>query len=116
MSQSDFDLDKLIKLCGMFGSEFEGERANAAMMADKMLKKTGIKWENLLKAGDFSSTQSHDYADELSDREKVRYIYENGEAFLTEWEENFIESVIKRTYFSHKQSEIIDRIYEKCIA
>jgi hypothetical protein len=34
-------------LCGMFGSEFDGERAAAASLADKAVKALGKTWETL---------------------------------------------------------------------
>ena len=37
---SDFT-DRLAKLCGRFGSDFDGERANAAKLADAMACTTG---------------------------------------------------------------------------
>ena len=37
-------VDRLIKLCGMFGSEYEGERANAAALVHRT-------WGNALLGG-----------------------------------------------------------------
>ena len=34
--------DRLAKLCGMFGSAHDGERANAARLADELIKSAGV--------------------------------------------------------------------------
>jgi hypothetical protein len=44
------DLDKLTKLCGLFSSDFEGERANAAALADRLLRSHGLRWVDVLSA------------------------------------------------------------------
>lgn len=38
---------KLVKLCGMFGSDHEGERATAARLADQMVRGAGLTWESV---------------------------------------------------------------------
>ena len=43
------DLDSLRKLCGMFGSAHDGEIANAARMADRMLREAGLGWGDVLQ-------------------------------------------------------------------
>ena len=42
------DARKLAKLCGMFGSAHDGERANAAAAADKLLRSHGMTWPIIL--------------------------------------------------------------------
>ena len=42
------DRDRLVKLCGMFGSDHPGERANAAAAADKMIRDAGMRWPEVL--------------------------------------------------------------------
>ena len=43
------DLERLRKLCGMFGSAHDGEAANAARMADRMLREAGLAWGDVLQ-------------------------------------------------------------------
>lgn len=43
------DLDRLAKLLGMLGSEHEGERASAALMADKLVRERGLTWPQVLQ-------------------------------------------------------------------
>ncbi|HEU0218947.1 MAG TPA: hypothetical protein VFQ90_19985 [Stellaceae bacterium] len=42
------DLDRLTKLCGMFSSHHPGEIANAAAMADRLLREHGLRWTDVL--------------------------------------------------------------------
>jgi hypothetical protein len=44
------ELDRLCKICGLFSSGFSGERANAAAMADRMLRERGLQWCDVLGA------------------------------------------------------------------
>jgi hypothetical protein len=41
------ETDRLAKICGMFGSEFDGERSAAATMADRLIKSANLTWQNL---------------------------------------------------------------------
>jgi hypothetical protein len=36
--------DRLIAICGMLGSAFDGERASAALLATRLLKEKGLGW------------------------------------------------------------------------
>jgi len=42
-----FDLDRFRKLCGMLGSEHEGERHAAALKATQMLRDAGYTWQDV---------------------------------------------------------------------
>jgi hypothetical protein len=39
---------KLAKICGMFGSAHEGERAAAAALADRMVRELGLRWADVV--------------------------------------------------------------------
>ena len=41
---------RLVKLLGMCGSAFEGERANAAALADQFLRQRGLTWREVIVA------------------------------------------------------------------
>jgi hypothetical protein len=41
---------RLTKLAGMFGSAFDGERANAARMADELVRSSGLTWHDVIAA------------------------------------------------------------------
>lgn len=40
---------RLVKVCGMFGSAHDGERASAALLADRMVREAMLTWETLLR-------------------------------------------------------------------
>ena len=40
--------DLLVKLCGMLGSDFDGERAVAALKVTTMLRQVGWSWDDIL--------------------------------------------------------------------
>ena len=42
------DRQRLCQILGLLGSAFDGERASAAAMADKMLREHGLTWEHIL--------------------------------------------------------------------
>ena len=48
MTGALLDRERLVKLCGMFGSDHPGERANAAAAADKMIRDAGMRWPEVL--------------------------------------------------------------------
>jgi hypothetical protein len=41
--------DHLAKLCGMFGSDQDGERAAAASLADQHIKRLGLSWPEVIR-------------------------------------------------------------------
>jgi hypothetical protein len=42
-------VERLAKLCGMFGSAHDGERASAAAMADKLVRSLGLSWGEIIQ-------------------------------------------------------------------
>jgi hypothetical protein len=45
----ELDLVRLRKLCGMFSSAHDGEIANAARMADRLVRAAGLAWDDVLR-------------------------------------------------------------------
>jgi len=41
--------ERLAQLCGMFGSAHEGERANAAALADRLVRQSGLTWHDVIR-------------------------------------------------------------------
>jgi hypothetical protein len=39
---------RLVKIVGMFGSSFDGERANAARLADTLVRQLGLTWSDVI--------------------------------------------------------------------
>ena len=79
------DTSKLAKLCGMFSSNHMGERANAAAMADKIVRSAGLTWDQL-----FSKPPQ---AAKPSSLEEVFEFIHDRKHQLSEWEYSFVGSV-----------------------
>ena len=47
----------LAKLCGMLGSDHAGERANAALLADRLVRANGLTWPDLIHVPQHSAGQ-----------------------------------------------------------
>jgi hypothetical protein len=45
---ADADRDRLTRLLGMLGSDFDGEVANAGRLADKLVRSAGLTWGAVL--------------------------------------------------------------------
>jgi hypothetical protein len=45
---ADVDRDRLTRLLGMLGSDFDGEVANAGRLADKLVRSAGLTWHDVL--------------------------------------------------------------------
>jgi hypothetical protein len=43
-------VDRLAKVCGLLGSDHDGERASAAFQATKLLRSAGITWREFVEA------------------------------------------------------------------
>lgn len=41
---------RLVRLLGLLGSAFDGERANAAAMADRLVREAGLTWDQVIAA------------------------------------------------------------------
>lgn len=95
------DINRFIQVCGMLGSDHEGERAAAAFQATKMLRSAGLTWEELLRyvaerqneasAADASGKTTRDNGWRACDivRECARH-YDD----LSEWQKKFVGGTI----------------------
>jgi hypothetical protein len=54
---------KLARICGMFGSAHDGERANAAAAADKLVRDHGLTWTVLFGVERSADTSNLSVAD-----------------------------------------------------
>lgn len=99
---------RLIRICGIFGSSFDGERANAARMADELIRAHGLTWADVLQA----PRPLH----RGTDREAAIRCLACPQV-LSDWETNFLRSLLgRRRGLTRKQSKILDEIYEKVSA
>jgi len=96
---NEADRTRLIRLLGMLGSDFDGERANAGAMANRLVRERGLTWDKVIPFqvnGAQQQQHTHQppppppplrsWSDVISDcRAHPNYI--------TQWEEEFLDSM-----------------------
>jgi hypothetical protein len=110
MTAASLDRARLAKLCGMFGSDHAGERANAAAAADKLIREAGLRWPDVLLPA----------LPPLPHGRNVRtvpaaaaFVLDHADS-LTEWERDFARSIKRLKYPpSAKQIEVLERLVDK---
>jgi hypothetical protein len=138
MSANGLDRERLVKLLGMLGSNYDGERANAGRMASDMVRGADLTWPQILSPDTFGGSllaNANSRIAALSQenvrlREEIERLkqeaprkpftiecYREIEGFLdhaeylTEWEHSFLESLLERcSPVSEKQTAVIERI------
>jgi hypothetical protein len=94
--------DKLAKVCGLFGSAHDGERAAAAAKADKLIKERGLSWSDLL-----ASTPA------LSSDAMIAYAIRHGDDVLSCWEWGFLHGIRGRQYLTERQLTKLGHVFAK---
>lgn len=97
--------DRLAKLCGMFGSDHDGERASAAAMADKLVRALGLTWSEIIT--------SRPQITATAIEEQIDFALFNGDEVLNAWEEGFLRGIRGREYFTQKQLAKLSDIVAK---
>lgn len=117
---------RLVQFCGMLGSDHDGERANAARMADRLIREAGLTWENVIavppamrqeapkrpapppewSASEFRTPGMQRMAE-------VETILRQHRPLLTQWEVDFLGSIASRGHLTLKQLEVLERIRAK---
>jgi hypothetical protein len=92
--------NKLARICGMFGSEHDGERASAALKADQLVRGAGLRWNDIIP-----SLPSPESLPEL-----CGWLLAHREA-LNDWEFAFVSTI--RAPLSVKQKNKLDQIAAK---
>jgi hypothetical protein len=114
------DLDRLSKLCGLFSSDFEGERANAAGLADRYLRDRGWRWSDVIHAPTLPPPGAGNDDDRLASwpggwRAAARFCVGNSRA-LTAWERDFCVNLLGYVGAATvKQCAILRRVLEKVL-
>lgn len=104
MSLDRVAADKLVKICRLFSSDKLGERAAAAAMADALLRKLELTWDELINRASEPST------DELIDQAL------EAANSLTEWERKFLAGVRRLPTLTEKQLAALHAIVAKISA
>lgn len=97
--------DRLQKLAGMLGSAFDGERANAAAAATRLLEQHGTTWREILAP----ETPRPRAPVPTGWRAVVADLVLFPER-LSDWEQVFLRGLSRFPRLSPKQQVILDRI------
>lgn len=129
MLQPDYRA-KLVKLLGMLGSDHDGERAAAALLADQHRRKCGLTWGEILipapapealkperprKARKPRKAKATKPAPpEPSWRDMAAVVAESGLA--TQWERNFASGLLEKWNgpLTEKQAKCLEKLFAKC--
>ena len=79
---------KLAKICGLFSSNHDGERAAAAWQADRIVRAAGLTWLELLVNDQHAQPQTY--------HTSPRDILTRYSADLTVWERTFLDGIARR--------------------
>jgi hypothetical protein len=94
-------ITRLVRLCGMFGSDHIGERANAAAMADHLVRQMGLTWPDVL-------------ADVPEDWQAMAKVCRNNAHLFNTTERRFISTIsTQRWQPSDKQLRWLTSLYER---
>ncbi len=89
----------VVKLCGLFSSSHDGERASAAAKADAIIRQHGLAWSDVIRPA-----PSHEAM--------IRICIDNNDT-LTDWEREFLRGIAGQAALSEKQQAVLDRLYQK---
>jgi hypothetical protein len=108
MSADTLDRERLVKLCGMFGSAHIGERANAAAAADRLVRRAGLRWSEIIVIALPTIGRAGAIADQID------FVVGCPDA-LNEWERSFAFSLARRRRpLTEKQLAILQELVTKC--
>ena len=108
MSAHTFDRERLVKLCGMFGSDHAGERENAAAAADKLVRQAGLQWTDIIRP-------ALPLPDNDTIADRIGFVLGFLDA-LNDWERCFVVSLARRRRpLTEKQLTILCELVEKCL-
>jgi hypothetical protein len=112
---------RLARLLGMVGSDHDGEALNAARLADRMVRESGITWQDVLISPPVASAQPQ----ASSTNDPLRQFETVFDAvnfalmlapMLTAWEMNFLRSLPSFRRVSEKQLAVLRRLIARAIA
>jgi hypothetical protein len=119
-------LEKLKRVCGLLGSEFDGERANAAAAATRILHDHKLTWAEFIenagrpkpapeakpKPEGKAKPQEKSSNDEFPFYEACVYCLRHA-GLLSDWETKFLNDIKYRTRLTEKQRAVAQRLAAK---
>ena len=112
------DADRLVKILGLLGSSFDGERAAAALKASQFLRERNLTWPDIIRPAlpppDAPPRHEPPYRPSPSWRQTVDLCMCDA-TLLTNWEFRFLLSIQHRSRLTPKQKSVLDQIAEKVL-
>jgi hypothetical protein len=106
----------LARLLGMMGSDHDGEALNAARMADRLVRKHGVTWLEVITTPVLPPLSTADpLAQFTSCAEACRFTLARAPT-LTQWECKFPRNVAGFSKLSLKQLDTLRRLVTRAIA
>ncbi len=103
--------NRLVGILGRLGSEFDGERAAAGLLATRLLKQIGVAWDEIIAA----PAVAHEAATPLNWRSEVSAASRSMD-MLTPWEREFLTGLAQQGRITQRQRRQLDRITLKVAA
>jgi hypothetical protein len=100
---------KLVAILGRLGSDFDGERAAAGLLASRMLKTIGASWDDVVRSdqGGPAGRTNRPSPSWAPPWHSDVALCQRHEGWLRPWERGFIASVAARQRLSRKQLAIL---------
>ena len=98
---------KLARICGLFGSDHAGERAAAALVADRLVRDLGLTWPEVITAARMYPPPPDAESEQL-----IRFALDRA-ALLNDWEREFLTSIQGRWHLTEKQARQLNDIVAK---
>lgn len=106
---AETDRDKLTRLLGMLGSDFDGEVANAGRLADRLVRNAGLTWRDII--GSSPPPDQDHHGDPLrGDWRAMAAACTRFPHQLNSWEAKFLSGLHRFPRLSAKQNAILVRI------
>ncbi len=110
---------KLVKICGMLGSDHDGERASAAKLADDMLRALGLTWDAVIAPKSLQAPKPAENpfrakaeAERMTWRTKAAVVATSSR--VSAWERDFAKDLLDWTgSLSDRQQACLDKAYAK---
>ena len=103
---------KLARICGMFGSAHDGERAVAAALADRLVRDAGLSWSDVIRMP-MAKPKRDPLPDDQSGWQSMVIACLKRRDLFTEWEWAFLTNILSFRRISEKQSAVLVRLYTK---
>ena len=112
---SPAEVERLAKICGLFSSDYVGERAAAAHKADQIVRAAGLTWPDVLQATEHKG-RSDDGRRQRGRGLGPGDILRHPDAQLTAWECTFLSSLVRRSRsWTPRQQQVFTEIRDRVV-